>query len=132
VRQALHLRVAAIGVSVIALTLAIAALITHELIQVGDRQELDRILQQELDEIRLGLPEELAAAAGDDGTATDAEIDLAAQRYLAVHRGSARHLTLIQIGSRRLSTRDGPPALEQLQLHDDLPTGERCSPCGAR
>jgi signal transduction histidine kinase len=124
VRQALHLRVAAIGVSVIALTLAMAALITHELIQVGDRQELDRVLRQELDEIRLGLPEELAAAAGDDGTATDAEIDLAVQRYLAVHPGSARHLTVIQIGSRRLSTRDGPPALEQLQLNDDLPTGE--------
>lgn len=121
-RRALHVRVAAIGVSVMALTLAIAALLTHELIEVGDRQEVDRLLRQELQEIQLALPEQLAAAAGSDGTASSAEADLAVQRYLAVHPGSDRHLTVIQIGSRRLSTRDGPPGLEPAEVSAILPT----------
>jgi len=107
-----------------ALVLAIVALITHQLIRVGDRQELDRLLRQELGEVRLGLPEELRTAAGDDGVTSAGEVDLAVQRYLAVHPGSDRHLTVIQIGSRRLATRDGPSALQQLQLRGTLPTGE--------
>ncbi len=122
--RALHLRVAAIGITVMALTLVIVALLTAELIQVSGRQELDRVLRQEIDEVRLGLPGELQAAAGSDGVASAAELDLAAQRYLAVHPGSDRHLTVIEIGSHQLSTQDGPPALQQLQLQGILPAGE--------
>ncbi len=123
-RHTLHLRVAAIGVSVMALTLAIVALLTYELIRDGDREELDRVLLQELNEVRIALPDELQAAAGSDRTVAAAELDLAAQRYLAVHPGSDRHLTVIEIGSSRLSTRDGPPSVEQLVLQDELPAGE--------
>lgn len=122
-RHSLHLRIAGIGVLVMALTLAVAALLTHELIEVGYRQELDRVLQQELDEVRLGLPEELVAAAGEGGILSNAEADLAVQRYLAVHPGSERHLTVVQIGSRRLSTRDGPRELVDLQRRGALPDG---------
>ncbi|WP_375430872.1 ATP-binding protein [uncultured Friedmanniella sp.] len=122
-RHALHVRVAAIAVGVSALTLVIAALVTQELIQVGYRQELDRVLSQELDEVRLGLPTELREAAGDDGEATTAEVDAAAQRYLAVHPGSDRHLMVFEIGSRQLSTRDGPPELLRLQRLGTLPAG---------
>ena len=122
-RHALHIRVAAIAMVVMTLTLVIAALLTQQLIQVGYRQQIDRVLQQELDEVRLGLPKELASAAGTDGSATTAEIDVAAQRYLAVHPGSDRHLMILQIGSRQLSTRDGPPELVQLQRLRTLPEG---------
>lgn len=123
-RRTLHLRIAVIGITVMALTLVIVALLTSELIQVSGRQDIDRILQQEIEEVRLGLPRELQAAAGDDGVASAAELDLAVQRYLAVHPGSDRHLTVIEIGSHQLSTRDGPPALKQLVLLGTLPAGE--------
>lgn len=123
-RRALHLRVAVIGITVMALTLVIVALLTSELIQVSGRQELDRVLRQEIDEVRLGLPRELQAAAGSDGVASAAELDIAVQRYLAVHPGSDRHLTVIEVGSHQLSTRDGPPALKQLQIQGALPAGE--------
>lgn len=107
-----------------ALMLAIVALLTHQLIRVSGRQDLDRVLRQELAEVRLRLPEQLQSAAGGDGTASAAELDLAIQRFLATHPGSDRHLTVIQIGSRQLSTRDGPVALELLQLEGALPAGE--------
>lgn len=122
--RALHLRVAAIAVSVMALTLVIVAALTYELIRASGLQEMDRLLRQELEEIRLGLPGELAGAAGGDGRVSSAEADLAVQRYLAVHPGSDRHLTIIDLGGRRLSTRDGPGALEQLQVRGELPAGE--------
>jgi len=124
VRQALHLRIAAIGVSIMALTLAIAAVLTHELIVVGDRAAVDDILRQELSQVVLDLPPELQAAAGNDGVASPAEMDLAVQRFLAVHPGTDRHLTVITIGSRTLVTRDGPPDLERLQRRGDLPAGQ--------
>lgn len=123
-RHTLHLRVAAIAVSVMALTLVIVALLTYELIRASGLQEMDRLLRQELEEIRIGLPEELASAAGSDGRVSAAEVDLAVQRYLAVHPGSDRHLTVIDFGTRRLSTRDGPRSLEQLQVRGELPAGE--------
>ena len=123
-RPALHLRVAAIGISVMAVTLLMAAFLTYQLIRVGDRQELDRVLRQELDEVQLSLPGELRAAAGGDATALSAEAELAVERFLAVNPGSARHLTVIRIGATTLSTRDGPPALKRLQRQGTLPDGE--------
>ena len=123
-RPALHLRVAAIGISVMAVTLLMAAFLTYQLIRVGDRQELDRVLRQELDEVELSLPGKLQAAAGGDATALSAEADLAVERFLAVNPGSARHLTVIRIGATTLSTRDGPPALKRLQRQATLPDGE--------
>jgi signal transduction histidine kinase len=115
--------VAAIALGVTALTLVIVALLTQQLIEVGYREELDRVLSQELGEVRIGLPRELSNAAGDDGAATTAEIDAAAERYLAVHPGSDRHLMILEIGSRQLGTRDGPPELLGLQRLGTLPAG---------
>ena len=74
-------------------------------------------------EVRLGLPAELEAARGPDGVADAAEVELAVQRYLALNPGSDRHLTIIQVGSKVFSTRDGPPDLQQLQRENGLPPG---------
>jgi two-component system, OmpR family, sensor kinase len=120
----LHVRVAAIGVAVMALILAVVALLTSQLIQVGHRSEVDRVLALELDEARRELPVELAVATGADGVATPAETAAAVQRFLAVHPGSAQHLVVVEIGPSRLSTRDGPAALQRLELAGRLPTAE--------
>jgi two-component system, OmpR family, sensor kinase len=42
----------------------LAAVLTQQLIRVEYRQELDRLLRQEMTEVRLGLPAELEAAGG--------------------------------------------------------------------
>jgi len=123
VRSSLLARIAAIALSVMALTMLLAAVLTQQLIRVEYRQELDRLLRQEMTEVRLGLPAELEAARGPDGVADAAEVELAVQRYLARNPGSVRHLTVIQVGPNVFSTRDGPPDLEQLQRENALPAG---------
>jgi two-component system, OmpR family, sensor kinase len=123
VRSSLLARIAAIALSVMALTMLLAAVLTQQLIRVEYRQELDRLLNQEMTEVRLGLPAELEAARGPDGVADAAEVELAVQRYLALNPGSDRHLTIIQVGSKVFSTRDGPPDLQQLQRENGLPPG---------
>jgi hypothetical protein len=105
VRSSLLARIAAIALSVMALTMLLAAVLTQQLIQVEYRQELDRLLRQEMTEVRLGLPAELEAARGADGVADAAEVELAVQRYLAHNPGSIRHLTVIQVGPNVFSTR---------------------------
>jgi two-component system, OmpR family, sensor kinase len=123
VRSSLLARIAAIALSVMALTMLLAAVLTQQLIRVEYRQELDRLLRQEMTEVRLGLPAELEASRGADGVADATEVELAVQRYLARNPGSVRHLTVIQVGSNVFSTRDSPPDLEQLQRENALPAG---------
>jgi two-component system, OmpR family, sensor kinase len=123
VRSSLLARIAAIALSVMALTMLLAAVLTQQLIRVEYRQELDRLLRQEMTEVQLGLPAELEAARGPDGVADAAELELAVQRYLALNPGSDRHLTVIQVGSKIFSTRDGPPDLQELQQENALPAG---------
>ena len=122
-RSSLLVRIAAIALGVMALTLLVAAVLTQQLIRVEYRQDLDRLLKQELAEVRLGLPAQIEAAQGPDGVADAAEIQLAVRRYLAINPGSDRHLTVIQIGERAFSTRDGPPAAQELQREGTLPAG---------
>ena len=122
-RSSLLVRIAAIALGVMALTLLVAAVLTQQLIRVEYRQDLDRLLKQELAEARLGLPAQIEAARGPDGVADAAEIQLAVGRYLAINPGSDRHLTVIQIGERAFSTRDGPPAAQELQREGTLPAG---------
>jgi two-component system, OmpR family, sensor kinase len=123
VRSSLLARIAAIALSVMALTMLLAAVLTQQLIRVEYRQELDRLLRQEMTEVQLGLPAELEAATGPDGVADAAELELAVRRYLALNPGSDRHLTIIQVGSNVFSTRDGPPDLQQPQRENGLPPG---------
>lgn len=106
-----------------ALTLLLGGLLTAELVMVGYRQELDRVLTQELAEIRLGLPVALAAAAGADQVTSGEEVDLAVRRYLAVQPGSARHLTVITVDGRSYSTAQGPAEVLRLERSGGLPRG---------
>ena len=58
-----------------ALTLLVAAILTQQLIRVEYRQDLDRLLREELAEVRLGLPAQIMAAQGPDGVADTAEVE---------------------------------------------------------
>jgi two-component system, OmpR family, sensor kinase len=122
-RGSLFLRIATIALATLAVTMLAAALLTAQLIRVEQRQSLDTVLRQEVSALALGLPDQLTAAAGPDGTADAAQVDRAVQQYLALHPGSQQHLTVITLGSRTISTQDGPPALVELNRSGSLPPG---------
>lgn len=119
----LFLRIAAIALATLALTMLAAALLTAQLIRVEQRQDLDSVLRREVSALALGLPDQLLAAAGADGTADATQVDRAVQQYLALHPGSQQHLTVITLGSRTISTQDGPPELVELNRSGSLPPG---------
>ena len=123
-RSSLLVRIAAIALGVMALTLLVAAILTQQLIRVEYRQDLDRLLREELAEVRLGLPAQIMAAQGADGIADAAEVEVAVRRYLAVNPGSERHLTVIQIGAGgRSAPGTGRRRVQQLQREGRLPAG---------
>ena len=122
-RHSLYVRIASIALATLALTMLAAALLTAQLIRVEQREDLDAVLRREVTALALGLPDQLAEAAGADGTANAAEVDVAVQRYLARHPGSQQHLTVVTLGARTLSTQDGPPDLVALSRADGLPRG---------
>ena len=123
VRHSLYVRIALIALTTLAVTMLAAALLTAQLIRVEQREDLDEVLRREVTALALGLPDQLSEAAGADGTAAAAEVDIAVQRYLALHPGSQQHLTVVTLGTRTLSTQDGPPELVDLSRSDALPRG---------
>ncbi len=123
VRPTLYLRIAGIALATLALTMLTAAILTAQLIRVEQRQLLDQVLRREYQALQLGLPEQLRAATGGQGTADATQLDRAVERYLALHPGSEQHLTVVHVGTRVLSTRDGPEELQEMQQSGALPAG---------
>jgi len=121
---ALHVRLTATALAVMAATLAGAALATAELIRVGDRTSLDQLLLDEADLLRRDLRDLVLRQAGADGALSADEAALAAQAYLKLHDGSARHLVVLQTEGRAQRSDYGPPALVDLAEGQDLPTGQ--------
>ena len=121
---ALHRRVTAIALAVLAATLAAAALLTAELIRVDDRASLDEVLLGELVEVRRALPPLLEQQAGADGQLTAQEAAQAARTYQLTHAGSARHLAVLDVpGGGTFSTQESPAVLRDLVNRAQLPTG---------
>ncbi|PWJ53168.1 Signal transduction histidine kinase [Quadrisphaera granulorum] len=120
---ALHVKLTAVALAVMAATLTGAALATAELIRVGDRTSLDQLLLDETAVLQRDLPDLVVQQAGADGVLTSEEAALAANAYLALHDGSARHIVvLLTEGRRQLSS--GPSALVTLAGSEDVPLGE--------
>ena len=122
-RSSLLLRIAGTTLAVMAGTLLVAALLTQQLIRVEYRADLDGLLRREATGVRLGLPPQLQAAQGSDGRVDAAEFDVAVQRYLALHPGSPQHVTIVAVGSRSLSTGDGPAEVIEMHREGRLPAG---------
>lgn len=112
-------RVALIGIAALALTVAVVALLTYQIVRVSGLRDLDRLLRQERDELVASLPPLLADAEA--GGLSEDDLRRAAQQYLAVHPGSDRHLTAITVAGDTFSTRDGPAALVDLRDDGRLP-----------
>ena len=115
-------RIAAVGVAALALTVAVMALLTHQIVRVSGLRDVDRLLRQEREELEASFPPLLGPATSEE--LTDDDLRRAAQQYLAVHPGSDRHMTAITVAGDTFTTRDGPAALVALRDRDALPTGE--------
>ncbi|GAB2589293.1 hypothetical protein GCM10009593_30550 [Microlunatus antarcticus] len=122
-RHSLYVRIASIALAILAVTMLAAALLTAQLIRVEQREDLDEVLRREVTALALGLPDQLTEASGADGVADAAEVDVAVQRYLALHPGSQQHLTVVTLGNKTLSTQDGPSELISLDRSGGLPRG---------
>ena len=122
-KPTLYLRIAGIAIITLALTMLAAAFLTSQLIRVEQREAVDQVLRREFTALQQKLPEQLTAATGSAAVADPAAVDRAVRRYLALYPGSEQHLTVIRLGSRVLSTRDGPAELEALEASGSLPTG---------
>ena len=122
-RDRLQVRVALIAVVVMALTLAVVAVATWRLIQVGERADVDDVLLAELEAAQSSLPEEIAAAAGLDGVSSPSELQLAARRFLTTNPGSDRHMAAVEVGGERFVSQAGPATLRSLRDTGSLPDG---------
>ena len=118
--MSLPTRVALIGIAALALTVAVVALITYQIVRVTGLQDVDDLLRRERDELVASFPGVLAGAEADG--LTDDELRRAAQQYLAAHPGSDRHLTTITVAGDSFTTGDGPRVLVDLGAQDALPT----------
>ena len=98
-RSSLLVRIAAIALGVMALTLLVAAILTQQLIRVEYRQDLDRLLKQELAEVRLGLPAQIRRPRAPTGSPTRLRSRSRCGATWPINPGSDRHLTVIQIGA---------------------------------
>ena len=112
-------RVAFIGVAALALTVAVVALLTYQIVRVSGRQDVDRLLRRERDELVASFPALLAGA--ESGGLTGDELRVAAQQYLAAHPGSDRHLTAITVAGDTFTTSEGPGDLVALRDAGRLP-----------
>lgn len=120
----LHVRLTAVALAVMAATLAGAGLAASELVRVGDRTSLDRLLTDQLTDLRTDLPGLVRTQAGADGVVSSDEAGAAAAAYLLTHDGSARHLLVLDVDGRVQRSTAGPPALAGLLNRGDLPAGE--------
>ncbi|HEX5947277.1 MAG TPA: HAMP domain-containing protein, partial [Acidimicrobiales bacterium] len=120
--MSLPTRVALIGIAALALTVAVVALITYQIVRVTGLQDVDDLLRRERDELVASFPGVLADAEADG--LTDDELRRAAQQYLAAHPGSDRHLTTITVAGDSFTTGDGPRVLVDLGAQDALPTAD--------
>jgi signal transduction histidine kinase len=115
-------RVALIGVAALALTVAVVALLTYQIVRVSGRQDIDRLLRQERDELVASLPPLLASTEADG--LSDDDLRRAAQQYLAAHPGGERHLTAVTVAGDTFTTSEGPAALIELRDAGRLPAVE--------
>ncbi|WP_336922234.1 sensor histidine kinase [Aquipuribacter sp. SD81] len=122
--MSLRVRLTVTALVVMALTLLAVAVVTWRLVAVAERADVDTELRQELAQVGARLPEDISGAVGADGSASAAELQLAARRYLATSPGGGAHLLVLDLGGSPFAAADGPPDLLALRDAGEVPVGE--------
>ena len=95
--------------------------LTHELVLVSGRNDVDDLLREESALLSDTLGDQLPAAAGLDGMVSGPEAERAAQRALSIRPSGPRHVSLVHVDGVRLQSTGGPAEVAGLMRGDDAP-----------
>ncbi|MFO7961349.1 MAG: HAMP domain-containing sensor histidine kinase [Nitriliruptoraceae bacterium] len=121
----LQIRVPLTAVVVLAVSLAVAAILTYGLLLQDGRNDIEAALAREHERFERSIAALLAEAGEDDPTADDLSVlEEAVRRYLELYPGTASHWTIVTFeDGLRLAASNGPPELQRLFTDRALPTG---------
>lgn len=109
---------------VMALALGTVSLLTYEFVRVSGREDLDRFLQRESDQLIAGLLDAADDSAGTDGVLAPPEAVRAARAALTIHPSGPQHVAAITVDNTRLQAIGGPPEVAALLRGGDAPAQE--------
>lgn len=110
------------SLAVLALALATVSILTYEFVRVSGREDLDRFLRRESDQLIAGFVDAAVDNAGADGALSGPEATRAARTALAIHPSGPQHAAAITVGGIRVQANGGPPAAAALLRGDAGPT----------
>lgn len=109
------------SLAVLALALGTVSVLTYEFVRVSGRDDLDRFLRRESDQLIAGFLDAAADDAGADGTISAPEATRAARAALALHPSGPQHVAAITVDGTRIPATGGPPAVDALLRSDAAP-----------
>jgi two-component system, OmpR family, sensor kinase len=124
----LRIRLPATVVTVFVLSLAIALLLTFQLLRQAGRTDVDVVLDRERERFELAVSELLAEELGGPPDATTADLDevlrRSVRRFLALNPSTESYWTIVTFqDGTRLAAQNGPDELEAMFAADALPSG---------
>ncbi len=106
---------------VMALALATVSLLTYEFILVSGREDLDRFLRRESEQLLAGFVDAAAENAGADDVLSTPEAIRTARAALTIHPSGPQHVAAITVDGTRVQANGGPPAAAALLRGDSAP-----------
>jgi signal transduction histidine kinase len=106
---------------VLALALGTVSVLTYEFVRVSGREDLDRFLRRESDQLITGFVEAAADNVGADNSLSAPEATRAARTALAVHPSGPQHVAAITVDGTRIQATGGPPSTAALLRGDAAP-----------
>jgi two-component system OmpR family sensor kinase len=110
------------SLAVLALALGTVSVLTYEFVRVSGREDLDRFLRRESDQLISGFVDAADDNVGADGTLSGAEAIRVARTALAIHPSGPQHVAAITVEGTRIQATGGPPAVATLLRSNEAPT----------
>lgn len=117
-------RIVVRSLAVLALALGTVSVLTYEFVRVSGREDLDRFLRRESDQLIAGFVDAVAQNAGADGALSTPEASRAARTALAIHPSGPQHAAAITVDGVRIQSSGGPAATASLLRGEDAPPAE--------
>lgn len=116
-------RVVVRSLIVMAVALASVSLLTYELVRVTGREDVDRLLRRESDQLVGGFVRALSDVTV-DGPLDDPDLVGAARTALTIHPSGPQHVASITTGGSRVQATGGPDAVAALARGSTAPGQE--------
>lgn len=117
-------RVVVRSLTVMAIALASVAFLTYELVLVSGREDVDRFLRGESEQLLDSFTTALSDATGGDGSVGDPDLVRAARTALTIHPSGPQHVASITTGTVRVQATGGPDAVAALARGTAAPEQE--------